>query len=261
MKDSNTGHGVTGALLRLAAGAAVLLALLACGGPAGEPAASLTPPPGMFSTLPTSEPPVVGDQPPTIALNTPEPTFTPHPTPTPNPTYTPVPTPTPNPTNTPTPNPTATPVPTPTLVPLPTATPYPTATPNPTATPTSSPTAAPQPTYTPAPTPDRRYNVSVTKEGIGSARITWDPVEGVTYYRVLYDDFFDGRPGCRVRVTTWCEELVSNVTETTYLHEKPGSRRPLGGKVYYWVAACDEHSCRLLNRNGVAFGPVEFKLP
>ena len=239
MKDNSTRHGVTGALLRLAAGAIVVLAMVACGGPAREPASSPTPPFGMFSTLPTIEPPIMGDQPPTIALNTPVPTFTPHPTPTPNPTYTPVPT--PNPTNTPTPNPTATPVPTPTPVPLPIAT--------------------PQPTYTPAPTPDRRYNVSVTKEGIGSARITWDPVEGATYYRVLYDDFFDGRPGCQVRVTTWCEELVSNVTETTYLHEKPGARRLLGGKIYYWVAACDEHSCRLLNRNGVAFGPVEFGLP
>ena len=93
MKDSNTGLGVAGALFRLAAGATVLLALLACGGPAGEPAASPTPPPGMFSTLPTTEPPIVGDRPPTIELNTPEPTFTPQPTHTLNPTYTPVPTP------------------------------------------------------------------------------------------------------------------------------------------------------------------------
>ena len=214
-----------------------LLTMIACGGSAEEPAPSPTPPSGMFSTLPTTEPPVVGDQPPTIELNTPVPTPTPHPTLTPNPTYTPVPTPTPNPTYTPTPDPTATPV----LLPA----------------------ATPQPTDMPAPMPDRRYNVSITKEGVGSARITWEPAEGATYYKVLYDSFFEGRPGCQLLTNhaIWCEELVSNVTETTYLHEKPGSRRLFGGKIYYWVAACDEHNCRFLNREGAAFGPVEFDLP
>ena len=103
--------------------------------------------------------------------------------------------------------------------------------------------------------------MSVTKEGIESARITWEPVEGATYYRVLYDDFFEGRPGCLIWVPNWCKELVSNVTETTYLHEKPGSWGLDGGKIYYWVVACDEHNCRFLNREGVAFGPVEFRLP
>ena len=59
----------------------------------------------MFSTLPTEESPVAGDQPPTIELNTPVPTPTPDPTgtliPTPDPTGTPVPTATPEPTATP----------------------------------------------------------------------------------------------------------------------------------------------------------------
>ena len=94
-----------GTLLRLAAGALVLLAMTACEGSAGGDASSLTPAPGMLSSLPTDEPPIAGDQPSTIELNTPEPTFTLQPTPTPNPTYTPVPTPTPLPTNTPTPAP------------------------------------------------------------------------------------------------------------------------------------------------------------
>ena len=84
-----------------AAGALALLAVIACGGDGGETAGSPTAPPGMFSTLPTTEPPAAGDQPPTIELNTPVPTFTPVPTPTPNPTYTPVPTPTPMPSATP----------------------------------------------------------------------------------------------------------------------------------------------------------------
>ena len=95
-----------GTLLRLAAGGAlVLLAMTACEDSAGESASSPTPAPGLLSSLPTDEPPIAGGRPPTIELNTPEPTFTLQPTPTPNPTYTPVPTPTPLPTNTPTPAP------------------------------------------------------------------------------------------------------------------------------------------------------------
>ena len=88
-------------LLKISAIGVALLAAMACGGSDEGEAGSPTAPPGMFSTLPTEESPVLGDQPPTIELNTPEPTLTPEPTPTPNPTYTPVPTPTPLPTPTP----------------------------------------------------------------------------------------------------------------------------------------------------------------
>ena len=108
MTNSKTVYGVSVALLELGAAALALLALLtmvACGGSAKEPASSPTPPPGMFSTLPTIEPPIMGDQPPTIELNTPVPTPTLHPTPTPDPTYTPLPTLTPDPTATPVPDP------------------------------------------------------------------------------------------------------------------------------------------------------------
>ena len=128
--------------------AALALAMLSCSDSGDESAATPTAPPGMFSTLPTDENPAVGDQPPTVELNTPEPSPTPQPTPTPNPTYTPVPTPTPLPT--PTPDPTGTPVPTaiPTL--NPTATPVPTLapTPRPTPVPTTAPTIAPTSTPT-----------------------------------------------------------------------------------------------------------------
>ena len=158
-----------------------MLALLACGDDGGELAASSTAPPGMFSTLPTEESPVLGDQPPTIELNTPEPTLTPDPTPTPNPTYTPVPTLTPLPSATPIPTlaPTGTPVPTKVPTPEPTATPVPTLvpTPNPTATPvptlvpTPNPTATPQPTYTPAPTtaPTRAPRPTAAPSGPGNS--------------------------------------------------------------------------------------------
>ena len=68
-------------LSKLAAAGLVLIALAACGNDGEEPVGTPTAPPGMFSTLPTTEPPAAGDQAPTIELNTPEPTLTPNPTP------------------------------------------------------------------------------------------------------------------------------------------------------------------------------------
>ena len=118
----------------------ILLALTACGNDGGGPEASPTAPAGMFSQLPTSESPIVGDRPPSIELNTLEATATPDPTPTPTPDPTPTPTPDPTPTPTPDPTPTPTPDPTPTPTPDPTPTPTPDPTPTPTPDPTPEPT-------------------------------------------------------------------------------------------------------------------------
>ena len=82
-------------LAKLAAAGLLVFALAACGNDGRAPVGTPAAPPGMFSTLPTTEHPAEGDQPPTIELNTPEPT------PTPNPTYTPEPTSTPRPSATP----------------------------------------------------------------------------------------------------------------------------------------------------------------
>ena len=163
MSEPSSGQILSSHLLKLVLVVVFLtaLAMLACSGSDGGSVSTPIAPPGMFSTLPTSEPPVLGDQPPTVELNTPEPTLTPQPTPTPNPTYTPVPTPTPNPTYTPVPTPTqlptGTPTPNPTGTPVPTLTPNPTATPNPTGTPvptpTLNPTGTPNPTATAGPEP------------------------------------------------------------------------------------------------------------
>ena len=152
MLKSNAGRRILNILFKVAVGTLVLLAIVACNSSDEDLATSPTPPTGMFSTLPTTEPPIKGDQPPTVELNTPQPTFTP------NPTYTPVPTPTPNPTGTPepapTPNPTGTPVPTPEPTPQPTPEPTPVPTPQPTPVPTPQPTPVPTPEPTPVPTPD-----------------------------------------------------------------------------------------------------------
>lgn len=171
----NVAEGSRWSVLILLVAALTPLLVVACGGPSESSPASSTPPPGMFSTLPTPEHPVVGDQMPTIDLNTPTPnaTYTPvptatlYPTATPYPTFTPRPTytqsaPTPTGYPTTTPYPTFTPQPTftqpaPTPTPYPTATPYPTFTPQatytqPAPTPTPYPTATPYPTFTPQPT-------------------------------------------------------------------------------------------------------------
>ena len=127
-----------------------LLVTAACDAPAEVPV-SPTAPPGMLSTLPASDPPVVGDQPPNIMPENPAPTFTPQAIFTDDTTPIPVPTPTAVPTPTSEPTATPAPLPTPTPTPLPTATPTPTPTPLPTATPHPTPTATPLPTFTPAP--------------------------------------------------------------------------------------------------------------
>ena len=77
VSNRNPGHGVRGALLKLAASALLLSAIVACGDATGGFAPTPTPPPGMFSTLPTTEAPIEGDRQPTIELNTPPPTPTP----------------------------------------------------------------------------------------------------------------------------------------------------------------------------------------
>ena len=56
-------HGAPGALLLLAVGALVLVALLACDDTSDNPAPTPTVPPGFYSALPTIEPPIVGDRP------------------------------------------------------------------------------------------------------------------------------------------------------------------------------------------------------
>ncbi len=56
-------HGAPSALLKLAVGALVLVALLACDDTSDDPALTPTVPAGFYSALPTIEPPIVGDQP------------------------------------------------------------------------------------------------------------------------------------------------------------------------------------------------------
>ena len=255
MLNSKPANRARRSILGLLATALLLSGALACGSVA-EPAASPTPPPGMFSTLPTTEAPAVGDQPPTIELNTPQPTYTPNPTYTPSPSLTP----TLSPTGTPVPTVTATPAPTPT--PFPTSTPIPpqpTYTPEPTPTllPTSTP-IPPQPTHTPAPTPTPQPTVTpyakprapgyVEATYTNPTTIEWDPAPGALWYHVYVNDSrgsescsisWDGVPEYSVFGVN-CERIERNVTDTYTVEHY----RKWGSRTYtYFVSACNRGGC------------------
>ena len=70
-------------------------------------------------------------------------------------------------------------------------------------------------------------------------RVSWDAVDGSDFYNIYYDDFSDsncsiGRSGN----PRFCDELVTNVTGTDYLHAEPTYDRN-----YYWVVACNSAGC------------------
>ena len=81
-------------------------------------------------------------------------------------------------------------------------------------------------------------NVRVSWEGSG-AMLTWDPVPGAEYYNVYHDDF--SRARCSIEQDgnpSRCQNLASNVTETSYLHTSPST-----DDNSYWVAACSSEGC------------------
>ena len=103
-------------------------------------------------------------------------------------------------------------------------------------------TPEPTPTQTGTPTdtrqPESPANVRYALEG-SAIRVSWDAVDGADYYNVYHDDFFDS--GCRLSGDggpSFCEELATNVAETTYVHADPDS-----AKNYYWVVACNGGGC------------------
>ena len=103
-------------------------------------------------------------------------------------------------------------------------------------------TPEPTPTQTGTPTdtrqPESPANVRYALEG-SAIRVSWDAVDGADYYNVYHDDFFAS--GCRLSGDggpSFCEELATNVAETTYVHADPDS-----AKNYYWVVACNGGGC------------------
>ena len=152
----------------------------------------------------------------------------------------------------PTPPPTVTPEPYVELTPPPTAMPIvaapPTVTPRPTEPtepeqpPTATPAVAvaaatPTPLPTAAPTPKSPANVRYALDG-STIHVSWDAVDGADSYRVYHHDFFDS--SCMVwdGIPAFCEELATNVLETSYVHASPDR-----DENYYWVVACNSGGC------------------
>ena len=132
--------------------------------------------------------------------------------------------------------------------PVATATPLPTPAPQATVAPALSPTAAAGAPAAPTPAPLAvPGNVRATWEGT-AVRVSWSAVPGATHYKVYHDDFFAS--GCRVNRSgrpSFCDELASSVSGTTYLHTAPDDDRN-----YYWVVACHAGGCSEIDRSNPA---------
>ena len=88
--------------------------------------------------------------------------------------------------------------------------------------------------------PKRPTNVRFRADGL-AIRLSWEAVEGADYYNVYYSD--SSRLSCRVArdgTPSFCDELATNVAETTYLHTDPS------GDENYWVAACNSEGCTVV---------------
>ena len=89
-------------------------------------------------------------------------------------------------------------------------------------------------------TPTARYAFKGSTIVLG-----WDAVAGASYYRIYYDDFFSS--SCRVSSggnASFCEELATNITDTSYTHTNPDPDTN-----YYWVVACNNSGCSPVNNN------------
>ena len=78
--------------------------------------------------------------------------------------------------------------------------------------------------------------------------LSWDSVAGASFYNVYYDDFFSS--ACRVSTggsASFCEELATNITDTSYTHSDPDPDAN-----YYWVVACNRSGCSPVDSNNPA---------
>ena len=96
---------------------------------------------------------------------------------------------------------------------------------------------------------NQRYAV----EG-STIRVSWGAVDGADYYTIYHDDFFDSACGLSGDGSpNFCEELDTNVVETTYVHADPE-----GDRNYYWVVACNNEGCtEIVSDNRAKEPPVE----
>ena len=75
-------------------------------------------------------------------------------------------------------------------------------------------------------------------------RVSWEAVDGADYYRVYYDADFDS--SCDLDSDgrlSFCEELATDVTGTTYVHTNPSL-----SENYYWVVGCNNDGCSHIDK-------------
>ena len=75
-------------------------------------------------------------------------------------------------------------------------------------------------------------------------RVSWEAVDGADYYKVYYDADFDS--SCDLDSDgrlSFCEELVTDVTGTTYVHTNPSL-----SENYYWVVSCNSDGCSHIDK-------------
>ena len=75
-------------------------------------------------------------------------------------------------------------------------------------------------------------------------RVSWDAVDGADYYKVYYDADFDS--SCDLDSDgrlSFCEELATGVTGTTYVHTNPSL-----SENYYWVVGCNNDGCSHIDK-------------
>ena len=68
--------------------------------------------------------------------------------------------------------------------------------------------------------------------------LSWDASAGATSYTVYYDDFFGSSCSISFGSPSFCEELATDLTVTSYAHTEPDASRN-----YYWVVACNSFGC------------------
>ena len=80
--------------------------------------------------------------------------------------------------------------------------------------------------------------------------VSWEPVERATHYNIYWDDFFTS---CHLEQSgkpSWCEELATQVSETTYVHTD--APEPGIFDINYWVTACNSDGCSRIDTENPA---------
>ena len=78
--------------------------------------------------------------------------------------------------------------------------------------------------------------------------VNWDESAGASHYKVYYSNFHD--ESCRLADgghPAFCEELASNVVETSYIHASPDRHENR-----YWVVACNNSDCSEIDSSNPA---------